>query len=627
MALSNSTASRRLTEKTLFDVFVLDGVRRHLLTYLWIPSLLQLRACGHHVKEVIMEDSALMLDLLNILLSRRHSHVDGVTLHALLEDKNKQSVSFWEVVIMGSRLTTWPSRMVARERSKSLRESQQQEKDKMEEEEEGQEEEPDYAVYAMGAEELSNIVTSQKIEEDCYSYYGPLDGSSRSLVADDHWPVIGSVKPAPSTRPATVLPFSKVSLLPAASASSSLATSTNCISSLAEKERGGSRGKHWLHPSCVSYFEVTIHATKRSLEADEARLSRRVGHRSMVGRNRDEEEEGDDTPCVCVGMALSNFDYSENMPGWDEWSVGFHGDDGMLFDGWEHTHSEFGAKFGAGDTVGFGLLHSLSPGQLNSGLAGPLCSPRESGQGSVVFLTINGELRASFLLRRPCTPMREAWFPVIGLDCYWAIEVNLGSGKKPFLFDVNHFEKVMPLSALPARIFRHITEKRQIKRVIVQLRQQLLAFETRMGFFCDLLNGNDSSGIPRESQQTISQGKDENEQIIPQESAPSHPSLLPHHIFPFFRSPEMPSCRWPYPPKKQRLIDNVYLTHLVLLEDVLGRDIYIEERYCKFLVDHNPGDGSREHITLEHQRFFGDFLSFIEDEDGDEIEEVEGDEG
>jgi hypothetical protein len=57
-------------------------------------------------------------------------------------------------------------------------------------------------------------------------------------------------------------------------------------------------------------------------------------------------------PCVAVGVATDSFCVHSRMPGWDNQSFGYHGDDGGIFHSSGGMVKRFGPCFGAGDTIG-----------------------------------------------------------------------------------------------------------------------------------------------------------------------------------------------------------------------------------------------------------------------------------
>ena len=61
------------------------------------------------------------------------------------------------------------------------------------------------------------------------------------------------------------------------------------------------------------------------------------------------------SPTVTLGFCGEFCDLTMAHPGWNAWSVGYHGDDGLMFE--EHPLSGFrtGCKFGPGNTVGCGI--------------------------------------------------------------------------------------------------------------------------------------------------------------------------------------------------------------------------------------------------------------------------------
>ena len=59
-------------------------------------------------------------------------------------------------------------------------------------------------------------------------------------------------------------------------------------------------------------------------------------------------------PIVTLGFCGEFCDLVEAHPGWNAWSVGYHGDDGAVFEESPRSDTD-GSAFGPGDTVGCGI--------------------------------------------------------------------------------------------------------------------------------------------------------------------------------------------------------------------------------------------------------------------------------
>ncbi|KAG8781976.1 hypothetical protein FRC15_007787 [Serendipita sp. 397] len=57
---------------------------------------------------------------------------------------------------------------------------------------------------------------------------------------------------------------------------------------------------------------------------------------------------------ISIGFATKDLQLSK-LPGWEPGSWGYHGDDGLSFAGQPRAGSEFGPRFGTGDTIGCGI--------------------------------------------------------------------------------------------------------------------------------------------------------------------------------------------------------------------------------------------------------------------------------
>ena len=61
------------------------------------------------------------------------------------------------------------------------------------------------------------------------------------------------------------------------------------------------------------------------------------------------------SPIVTLGFCGEFCDMTKAHPGWNAWSVGYHGDDGRIFEEYQHSKFRTGCKFGPGNTVGCGI--------------------------------------------------------------------------------------------------------------------------------------------------------------------------------------------------------------------------------------------------------------------------------
>jgi len=129
--------------------------------------------------------------------------------------------------------------------------------------------------------------------------------------------------------------------------------------------------------SCIAYFEVSIH---------EENVLYSYGPGSSYNHRQasTQRQPGGPIPCVAIGIACNLFPLKERMPGWDAHSFAYHGDDGKFYHG-----SGFGVPcgptFGAGDTVGCGIIYP------------PLAAPESGGE---IFFTKNGHFVHSLLINR-----------------------------------------------------------------------------------------------------------------------------------------------------------------------------------------------------------------------------------
>jgi hypothetical protein len=152
-----------------------------------------------------------------------------------------------------------------------------------------------------------------------------------------------------------------------------------------------------LTPRFFSYFEVAI------LAANSTGDNERPAHQPQSTQNN---------TCVAVGVATKTFNWHSRMPGWDDQSFGYHGDDGGIFHATGHLLREFGPKFGIGDIVGCGIDH------VTNG----------------IFYTLNGNPLGYAWNNLPTDMLSQDMYPVVGIDTNDYIHVNLGT--EPFAYDL-----------------------------------------------------------------------------------------------------------------------------------------------------------------------------------------------
>jgi hypothetical protein len=151
-----------------------------------------------------------------------------------------------------------------------------------------------------------------------------------------------------------------------------------------------------LTPRHISYFEVSILSEGPDLD-----------HHQTPGP--------DVSDCVAIGLSTKGFRCLSRMPGWDDYSYGYHGDDGGIFHASGDMLKRFGPSFGKGDTVGCGVDY------------------RNGG----IFYTLNGKM-----LGYGWTGLElneKDLYPTIGVDSNSPVDCNFGD--KDFAFDLRAFLK------------------------------------------------------------------------------------------------------------------------------------------------------------------------------------------
>ena len=119
--------------------------------------------------------------------------------------------------------------------------------------------------------------------------------------------------------------------------------------------------------------------------------------------------------CVAIGLSTLSFNPQSRMPGWDEHSFGYHGDDGGIFHGHGDMLRRYGPSFGPGDTIGCGLEYSTRK----------------------IFFVKNGEFLGFAFEKIDKEMVERGLYPTVGVDTECPIHVNFG--QMPFKFDWKGF--------------------------------------------------------------------------------------------------------------------------------------------------------------------------------------------
>jgi len=165
-----------------------------------------------------------------------------------------------------------------------------------------------------------------------------------------------------------------------------------------------------ITPRFVSYYEVSILKLEDNNNGDDI-----VTPAQWRSPNRTSYSD-----CVAVGVATKTFQFQSRMPGWDQQSYGYHGDDGGIFHSSGGMLKKFGPKYGPGDTVGCGIDY-VSKG---------------------IFYTLNGEFLGYAWERISDDVLQTDLFPAVGIDTNSPIHLNFGSADNgAFQFDLSNFIK------------------------------------------------------------------------------------------------------------------------------------------------------------------------------------------
>eukprot|EP00977_Amphora_coffeiformis_P006964 scaffold1513_cov100-Amphora_coffeaeformis.AAC.13 len=162
---------------------------------------------------------------------------------------------------------------------------------------------------------------------------------------------------------------------------------------------------------CVSYFEVNL-VTGPKVDHEEKEESNDADINNNTVNNATPA-----VPCIAVGMSLHAFDWQHALPGWDELSFGYHGDDGT---------ARFGGRVEEAKGPTFGQIAADDTVVVGCGI---------DYDRQRVFYTLHGEfLGYTDTVLDTTKHLTREWIPTVGLDAtHVAVQYNVAG---PFAFDV-----------------------------------------------------------------------------------------------------------------------------------------------------------------------------------------------
>lgn len=194
-------------------------------------------------------------------------------------------------------------------------------------------------------------------------FAGPL-GSDRAVVANTHFPThsgVGSV------------PFVWAPPVSAAQRAGDAAPSRRSPSTSAAH---AASVQFLAGAYMVAYFEVTIGSSSCNSSSSDVPPCTPPTHLGSAAATAAAAAAMDAArlSTVAVGLAGYSFPLSRRQPGWDAASFGWHGDDGRRFHCAPHG-TDYGPRFGVGDTVGCGVVYAPAPLTASPRWALPALSP------------------------------------------------------------------------------------------------------------------------------------------------------------------------------------------------------------------------------------------------------------
>jgi len=174
-----------------------------------------------------------------------------------------------------------------------------------------------------------------------------------------------------------------------------------------------------LTPRMMAYYEVSI--LPRDEEQEKTVSSTIETNRNDLVDDRDGGDEivesNTSSACVAIGLSMEKYSTSVRMPGWDEYSFGYHGDDGGIFHSRGDMIRVYGPRYNVGDTVGCGVNY------VNGG----------------IFFTLNGDfLGYAWCNEKVVLDGRVDLYPTVGVDSPNPLACNFGN-ERPFVWDFPKF--------------------------------------------------------------------------------------------------------------------------------------------------------------------------------------------
>lgn len=137
-----------------------------------------------------------------------------------------------------------------------------------------------------------------------------------------------------------------------------------------------------------------------------------------------------------IGVGFSNSKASlERLPGWEQESWAYHGDDGKTFFGDNQGQGKpYGPTFGVDDTIGCGVNFATGTAFFtkNGMFLGNLL-PRSVCTACYVIITANHPRLGNAF--RDLKPGKV--FPSIGMKKYPGCHIRANFGQHPFVFDID----------------------------------------------------------------------------------------------------------------------------------------------------------------------------------------------
>ena len=275
----------------MFDQLDDDSIIK-VLSFLWFHDLFRAGTVSKRYRRLVMSPNT---QLSYSLFTHFWHGINNITTNQTklvecktLVDVLSPSLFSQEIVHLCSRFSNWPTEI-------------------------------DTTLLIRGLRDVTTLIPGQT--STCVAYTGRRLGFNRSFVANNHFPIPNvdqssfgwkkEIQDEHEMMYLSTFPFTKLVY-------------------------DSSSGRDCTIPilSGICYYEITIHPPSDALLSliNSGNNQRNINNGNIEIVNVGYDGQTTTVPCVALGIAHSmSYDKLNAMPGWNEFSFAFHGDDGLFF--------------------------------------------------------------------------------------------------------------------------------------------------------------------------------------------------------------------------------------------------------------------------------------------------------